>query len=330
MLRTPRRQRKLRLRPEPEWWAELSAGFLRDCIRRGRTPNTKRTYYCELVDFGRWLFRTDVPSLFAVGSEHIEAWQDDLRERKAPGTRRLAAVVIRAALKWAANEDFPLSKPTLWMRVVAPKTPRLKPRPIPVKDLTAILSHLESALIEVPAPSLLALRTRALFWLVLSSGARISSALSLNRTSIVDGVAVVVQKGGDEHALMISAKAQTALNDYLAARTDTCLALFVSYSGPRVGERLEAIEAQKAWTLLCLELGIPRFTSHHIRHSCATALIRQKVNVVVAAKHMGHRGMGSIQGYVEIDIEERLAAVQAIDLRVATLTEGVQMVMAGM
>lgn len=319
------KQRRSRvLRPEAPWWSELSTGYLQTGVRRGLRPRTVRAYHCELIDFGRWLYTADVQRIGSMDREHIEAWQDDMRSRLAPGTQRLASVVVRNALKWAANEELPLSKPTLWQRVVPPRTPRLKPRPIPVRDLTAIINHLERS-----APTVVRLRTRALFWLILSSGARISEALSLDRYSIVDRVAVVIQKGGSDHALMISAKAQVALNDYLQAREDTCPAMFVSYRGPQEGSRLEPIEANRSWTELCIEVGIPRFTSHQIRHSCATQMIRGKVNVVVAAKHMGHRGLGSMQGYVEVDLEERLAAVQSIDLGMASLAQPVQLAMAG-
>jgi len=233
----------------------------------------------------------------------------------APGTQKLDATVLRQALKWAANEDLPLSTPALWLRVIQPSAPHLKPRPIPVRDLAAIQLQLD-AWYEAGA-TLAQLRTRALFRLILSSGARITEALSLVRTSVVDGTALVIQKGGSEHVLVISGKAEAAINDYLRARTDSGPALFISHESSRRPGPLGQQEAQRAWDQLCIDLGITRFTNHQIRHSCATELLRRHVDSMVIAKHMGHRGLASLAGYTEVDLESRREAMVALDGRLA-------------
>jgi integrase/recombinase XerD len=306
-----------RVRPEPKWWSELSTGYLRSLARRGRRPKTQKSYRLILHGFGRWLYHAEVGTLSDLNRGHIEAWQDDLQRRLKPGTQKLDATVLRQALKWAANEDLPLSTPTLWLRVAQPSAPRLKPRPIPVRDLAAIQLRLDGWC-DVPGRATLPeLRTRALFRLILSSGARITEALSLTRISVVDGTALVIQKGGSEHLLVISKKAEAAINDYLRARTDSGIALFISHESSRPLGPLGQLEAQRAWDRLCTDLGISRFTNHQIRHSCATELIRRHIDSMVVAKHMGHRSLASIAGYTEIDLESRREAMVALDGRLA-------------
>src|SRR6185437_12283889 len=157
----------------------------------------------------------------------------------------------------------------LWSRVIPRKVPRRKPRPIPFQDLTLILARFDAWCES--NPSLEQLRTRALFLAMLSCGARITEALSLRRASIVDGCAVIEQKGGSEHVLVFSAKALTAIQDYVRARTDADPALFpICYK-----------EAQRGWNRLCIELAIPRFTSHRLRHTCCTELLRRHVGALV-------------------------------------------------
>jgi len=316
---------------QPAWWAEISEGYLRSLLRKGRRPNTSRAYAAELRDFGRWLELQRVRSLLELSRKHIEAWQDDIHGRKAPRTQQVASTAVRGLLKWAADEELPMVTPGLWLRIVQRRAPRLIPRPIPLRDLIVISNYFAA-----PAPagteiqSLEHLRTRALFLVILSSGARISEALQLTSAAMGDNTIPVVQKGGSIHMLVISDRARVAARDYLEARPDTRPQLFIGYDARWPLALLTQKGAQASWDQLCRTLGLARFTSHRIRHSCATEMIRNHVNPVIVAKHMGHRDLASIQGYAEIDLEERLAAVQGLQRSLTMPTEHVQMAMAGM
>lgn len=300
-----------RVRTQPDWWVELSAGYLRSLVRRGRRPRTSKAYVTPLLNFGCWLQGAGIKTSSDLSRAHLEAWQDESRAgRLKPGTQRLASVVIRGALKWAADEEVPLSSPTLWLRVVPLHTPEHKPRPIPFRDLAAIWIRLD---FWAANPTLIHLRTRALFWAILSSGARISEALSLTRAMVVDGTAMVEQKGGSEHLLVFSVKALTAMDDYLRARTDDEPALFLSYRPFRPLSPLGYDEAQAGWDELCAELAIPRFTSHRVRHSCVTELLRRHVDSLIIAKHVGHRGLARIAGYAEVALDSRREAMMMLD-----------------
>ena len=310
----------MRVRPAPQWWVEVSAGYLRSLARRGRRPNTRRAYTFELLDFGDWLQRTGVEAIIDLTREHIEAWQDDVQTRKAPGTQQVTATAVRGALRWAADQELPMSSPTLWLRVAQCRAPRRKPRPIPLRDLKVLWAYLELAPeANGERLSLLALRTRALFWILFSSGARISEALQLDRDQLQGCAATVIQKGGFEHELVISATAAAAMVDYLAARSDAGRALFVSHKpGRETGKRLVRSSEQLSWNHLCRLLGIARFTSHQLRHSCATELVRRHVDSMVVSKHMGHRSLSSLAGYVEIVLDTRREAMAVLDCRMAS------------
>jgi site-specific recombinase XerD len=295
-------------RVEPGWWVDLGHGYLRAVARRGGRPNTQRAYSFELRDLGDWLQRAGVVALSDLNRQHIEAWQDEMATRLAPRTQQVAATAVRGALRWAADQDLALSNPSLWLRVEQRRAPRLVPRPIPLRDLKIIWAYLDA-----PGATLTELRTRALFWVIFSSGARISEALSLTRTSIQDGTALVIQKGGSPHTLMINRKACASIADYLAARKDRTPALFISHDPVRPLAPWGKQDPQPEWDRLCAELHIGRFTSHQIRHSCATELLRRHVDSLVIAKHMGHRGMGAIAGYAEVALESRREAMEALD-----------------
>lgn len=302
--------RSINTSPQPFWWTELSESYLRSVVRRGRRPNTRRAYSYELADFGRWLNRVGVLTLQDLTRGHIEAFQDDQQGLKAPRTRMVAATALRGSLRWAADQELALSSPNLWLRVTMPRVPEMQPRPIPQKDLALICRYFERSDLD-----LFRLRARALFWLILSSGARISEALSLTRASAAENTISVIQKGGSIHQLVISETAQIACADYLRARVDRAPALFIMHAHGQPLEPLSIKRAQRAWDDLCTELDITRFTSHQIRHSCATELLRQGVNPLVIAKHMGHHGLATIRGYAQVDLDERLNAMRMLDNR---------------
>jgi integrase len=72
-------------------------------------------------------------------------------------------------------------------------------------------------------------------------------------------------------------------------------------------------ERKGAQARLCRRLHIARFTNHQIRHSCATQLLRQGVDHLVIAKHLGHHGLRSIQGYAEVGLDTRHQMLEVLD-----------------
>ncbi len=297
----------------PRWWGGLSDGYLRSLSRHARRPNTLVAYRNELDDFGSWLLEQRVRGLPELRRDHVESWQDDLQKRKAVSTQGVAATALRGFLKWAADQELELASPTLWLRVATPRVPPPLPRPIPMADLAVI----QQALAEVDPDQLWRLRTRALFWLIYSSGCRISEALSLMRGAFEGGdTAAVIQKGGRRHVLVISERARAALLDYQARRVDTVPSLFASLESFRLNHPLRKREVQNGWDVLAGALDVQRFTTHQLRHSCATAILRESGDVSLAAKHLGHRSLQAIQGYAEVAMEKRRQAVSRLDAAV--------------
>jgi integrase/recombinase XerD len=311
--------------PGPLWFREIAAGHLASLRRKGRRPNTLTAYKYELRALGHWLDREAIANAEQLTGQQLERWQDFRAGEVVPRTQQIAATAVRAALRWAAIQEPPMAAPTLWLRISTPHTARLLPRPIPRADLKKVIA----AIAPRPAPSdLERLRTRALFLVILSSGARISEALSLDRDQLQGRAAMVIQKGGSEKLVLISAAADEAIADYLDARSDKCPALFVEHgpgrawlaglANPQPDLQLPwrvRKGVQVAWDHLCLEVGIPRFTSHQIRHTCATELLRQHVDSLVIAKHMGHRDLSSIGGYAEVGLDEREQMLEVLDER---------------
>jgi len=74
---------------------------------------------------------------------------------------------------------------------------------------------------------------------------------------------------------------------------------------------LTAAGARAIWRALSAQLGIAHFTSHAIRHTCATELLAAGVPEIVIAEHLGHHGLGTIRNYAKVlDLQRQ----QAVDV----------------
>jgi integrase/recombinase XerD len=300
--------------PAPAWLQLLEDGYLRYLTRRGRRPRTLLAYGYELQDFAAWLESTGIRSLAELRRSHIEEWQDDVASRKRPKTQQVAASALRGLLKWCADQELPMPNPMLYLRVDSPRSQEGTPRPIPRRDFEI----LQTALAEPDFADISRLRARALFWILYSSGSRIGAVLSLNRDSIQDRSASIIQKGGRSHLLLFSDLAVRSVSDYLSVRVDDNPALFIYHSGARPGEpgragkRLAASPADMAWNVLGRALGIGHFSSHQIRHTTASTMLRNHVDGIVVARVLGHVGMGTIMNYADVDLEQRREAVDRL------------------
>jgi integrase/recombinase XerD len=302
--------------PAPAWVQQLEDGFLRYLTRRGRRPKTLRAYHYEIQDFAAWLEGTGIASLAELKRSHIEEWQDDVASRKRPKTQQVAASALRGLLKWCADQELPMSNLMLYLRVDSPRSQAGTPRPIPRQDFEI----LQKALAEPDFADIRRLRARALFWILYSSGSRIGAVVSMNRDSIRDRSASIIQKGGRPHVLLFNDLAVSSVSDYLSTRVDDDPALFVSHSGARLGEpgragtRLSICHADLAWNVLSKSLGIGHFSSHQIRHTTATTMLRNHVDGIVVAKVLGHRGLATVMGYTDVDHDQRRAAIDALGI----------------
>lgn len=290
-------------------WDAIVSDYLAVLGRRGRSAGTIRAYRFALHDFERFLTRESLDIASAEPSD-VEHWQDDqIRRGLSARSRQLSASAVRSALRWAAQRGA--CDPSLSRAVETPRAPRLLPRPLSTADVERIRAYLHP---RRPRANLMYWRTRALFFYAVTTGARISEILSVDREDLALEAVVVTQKGGSEKALFAPPVAMEAVADYLRHRCDAHPALFVSHGNPPT-RRLTAIGAREAWHQLADQLRIERFTTHQLRHTCATELLEAGVPAEVVAAHLGHHGLGSLTGYGEVRRGRRQLAVEAMETR---------------
>jgi site-specific recombinase XerD len=162
-------------------------------------------------------------------------------------------------------------------------------------------------LASLPSQTQLQKRDRALVHFLISTGCRISEALALDRTDIPrqGNRLIVTGKGAKQRAVYLTEGSQGALADYLQARTDTSMALFINYDRSLVAgddRRLTPAGARHVIRRLRGELGAWSFRSPHVaRHTAATSLLEVTGgDVRLVQEVLGHANLSTMQGYTKI------------------------------
>jgi site-specific recombinase XerD len=269
-------------------------------LEANRSPNTVRAYAGELRKLAGFLAeRGHTMRMPDLRHEDLRAYQRHLATTlKSPASRARALVAVRSWLRWLAREG--LVEHDLSNGVTLPKLEQRLPRPMTSDELARLLASLPS---ETPIER----RDRALVHFLISTGCRISEALQLDRTDVPrqGSRLVVTGKGAKQRAVYLTDDAKAAVDEYLQAREDTSLALFVNYdptSRPGDDRRLTAGGARHVVRRLRRELGAWSFRSPHVaRHTAATSLLEVTGgDVRLVQEVLGHANLNTLQGYTKI------------------------------
>jgi site-specific recombinase XerD len=150
-------------------------------------------------------------------------------------------------------------------------------------------------------------RDRALVQFLISTGCRISEALGLDRTDFPRSGSrlIVTGKGSKQRAVYLTADARAAMEEYLDAREDACMAMFINFDRSVRDDRdrrLTGAGARFIVKRLRRELGAWSFKSPHVaRHTTATTLLEVTGgDVRLVQEVLGHANLNTLQGYTKI------------------------------
>lgn len=280
---------------------QLVEEYDRYLVRKNRAPKTRETYSLALDDFAAYAEKHGAFEASSLAREHIEGWQYSIAHLKA-STRNVYATGLRQCLKWAAEHERPVTA-NLYMRVEAAKVPDLVPQPIPMGDVSKILAYFKT----IKSPTQTDLRDRALFLCLLTTGARIGEVLQMTRRD-ANRTSLVRQKGGRNISIALVASVKEAIALYATSRQDSHPLLWVKLIAARPAKPLTEGDVRRLFWKTAELAGVPRFTTHRLRHTAATRLFEMKVPESVIADYLGHGDLDSIRGYVDLSSRRNEAA----------------------
>ncbi len=277
-------------------------------IEKGVSSRTQETYSRFLQSFINWVNNNNLQHLkpHELNSEHIWKYRVYLSKKtnykKEPlkkSTRNYYLIALRGLLNYFAEQDIsalPAEKVKL--------TREKKERVVKFLDTTQV----EKLLLSPNTLSKTGSRDRAILETLFSTGLRVSELTALDREQIkisptTDILEVsIVGKGGHPRTVYFSERAVKALKKYLITRNDKEKPLFIRYKGPTgASPRLTPRSVENIIKKYAKKVGIPVTTSPHtIRHSYATDLLSQGVDLRVIQEFLGHRNIATTQVYTHI------------------------------
>jgi len=154
-----------------------------------------------------------------------------------------------------------------------------------------------------------ALRDRVLFEVLYSTGCRVAEVCSLNLDTVSGKTRFPVTGKGDKtRTVFLTPSARKALEAYLPARTarldasdpDAVQALFLNSQGHRLGIR----GVQKIVARAALRAGLTKqATPHTLRHTFATHLSAEGMDVRVVQELLGHSRLETTQVYTHLSMD---------------------------
>ena len=185
-----------------------------------------------------------------------------------------------------------------------PKIPSTLPRYLTLPEAQSLLSSVDGKNKE---------RDYCILCIFLNCGLRISEIVGLNIQDIREDHIRVFGKGSKERVVYINDACADAINQYLNIRKTIAAidknALFLSNRRTRMSR--EAVHSMVKNSLKRAGLDAEKNSSHKLRHTAATLMLQNGVDVRTLQELLGHDNLNTTQIYTHIDNSELRTAADA-------------------
>lgn len=312
---------------------EIIKGFLiyHETIK-GHSQKTVEEYYLDLRTFFRYLkiIRGIVPrntdldeiSISDIGLDFVksvtvsEAYEylaflsrDRIKNQRSheaeygtkASTRARKVSTLRSYYKYLCLKSKQIDTNPL-QDLDVPKIPNSLPRYLTLSEAKSLLSSVDSKNKE---------RDYCILCIFLNCGLRISEIVGLNITDVRDDHLRVFGKGSKERIIYLNQATSDAIAQYMEVRKSIAAidknALFLSNRRKRISR--EAVHSMVKQSLKRAGLDADKYSSHKLRHTAATLMLQNGVDVRTLQEVLGHENLNTTQIYTHIDNTElRIAA----------------------
>ena len=284
--------------------------FLDYCeVEKGLSNKTQENYSRYLQKFLSWLKKAQKEALLPHELTAEDIWSyrlylsryaDEKGHTLKKVTQNYYLIALRALLGYFTAKDIeslPADKIALPKDAKAEKT---------VKFLN--LDQIEKLLMAPNTRIPQGLRDRAILEALFSTGLRIAELVALNReqfNSIKDKKDLeigIIGKGSHPRTVYFSERSLLWIKKYLDTRHDKEKPLFLHYRARQDSEsRLTSRSIERIVKKYAILAGVPIFTTPHtLRHSMATDLLTQGVDLRTIQEFLGHQNIVTTQIYTHV------------------------------
>ncbi len=294
-------------------------------VVRSLSPLTVREYYLDLRTFFRYLKVGDTLSeeefnqvdasdysldrfrklTLANLHEYLAFRQSELNNSAKSRMRKISS--LRGLYRYLMTQKMISENPALDLRT--PKTEKKLPHYLTFEQSFSLLNTIDGRFKG---------RNLAIITLFLNCGIRLSELVGLNETSISDRSIRVRGKGNKERILFLNDACLAALEVYRDERKSYTFkitepeALFVSQRGTRISQRMVQCMVRDFMKRCGIDTEV--YSVHKLRHTAATLMYQNGVDVRVLQEILGHANLGTTQIYTHIKDSQIESAMRTISI----------------
>ena len=278
-------------------------------IEKGLSSKSQENYARFLKKFLDWIKLNKLENIkpHELTPEHIWKYRVFLSRQYLPKsnkplkktTQNYYLIALRSLLNFFADRDI-VSLPAEKIKLAKNKDER-QIRFLTIEQLEKLFSAP-----DISKPQ--GLRDRAILEVFFSTGMRIAELVALNRDQIKIRLGMkelelgIIGKGGRTRTVYFSERALYWVNKYLETLIDKEKALFINYRRKKdTLSRLTARSIEKIIKKYTIIAGLPLTTTPHVmRHSFATDLLSQGVDLRTIQEFLGHKSITATQIYTHV------------------------------
>jgi site-specific recombinase XerD len=273
---------------------DAASMFIRHCQSiRKLSPHTIRAYELDLARFSQFFGKRAVVAACdkTVIHNYVRHLFDVHTLKESSVKRHLAT--LRSLFRWLEEDNSGIEDPFRGARIRI-RMPKRLPRVIARADLRRLLLHDQPhAFADLTAY----VATELLF----ATGMRVSELAGLldAAVDVEDGTITIIGKGNRQRRVFVPDDIKALLSDYRIAR-DRCASadtFLVNSRGeaasPQMIRRLVRIHGERSDVR-------DRVTPHMFRHSVATYLLEEGVDIRYVQRLLGHRSISTTEIYTHV------------------------------
>jgi len=262
-----------------------------------------KAYAIDLEQFKRHITSNDIPV-----KADISTYIMYLHKTNKPKTVKRKIASIRAFLNYLEFEEFIIENP---MKKIKTKfqEPQMLPRTISLTIIESILAAAYQELKHAKTSYAInsALRNIAMIELMFATGIRVSELCSLNTEHIdlYNGNIRIMGKGKRERILQVGNQEVISIlrrySEENAVHNETGF-FFINRLSARISEQSVRFLIKR----LCVKAKISqKITPHMFRHSFATLLLEEDVDIRYIQRMLGHSSIVTTQIYTQVSMEKQ-------------------------
>ena len=292
-----------------EYFLDLRTFFRYLKISRGLVPRSAELEEISIrdvdLDFVRKVTLTEVYEYLAfLSRDRVKNQRSRVEEYGISSSSRARKIAsIKSFYKYLTVKANLLEENPV-QDLDSPKIPKTLPRFLNLEESQRLLSSVEGRNKE---------RDYCILCIFLNCGLRISEIVGLNLGDIRSDHLRVVGKGSKERVVYLNDATAQAINDYLLVRKNITAedknAFFLSSRRSRVSR--EAVHSMVKKSLLRAGLDADKYSAHKLRHTAATLMLKNGVDVRTLQELLGHEHLNTTQIYTHVDSTDLRIAAKA-------------------